>query len=97
MRWPARPVLPLDHAISNPIATASSFLASDHYPRLQTRLHAQRTPLRCSVFTNRLSDEVIEARRDGLEWFLSIVAGHPPLQTGSNVLRAFLQDRDRFE
>ncbi|KDN52399.1 sorting nexin-3 [Tilletiaria anomala UBC 951] len=44
------------------------------------------------VFTNRFSDEVIESRREGLERFLQIVAGHPLLQTGSKVLCAFLQD-----
>ncbi|ODQ50568.1 sorting nexin-3 [Saitoella complicata NRRL Y-17804] len=44
------------------------------------------------VFTNRFSDEVIEHRRDGLERFLQIVAGHPLLQTGSKVLCAFIQD-----
>lgn len=49
-------------------------------------------PLPGKVFTNRFSDEVIEARREGLEKFLSIVAGHPLLQTGSKVLCAFLQD-----
>jgi len=49
-------------------------------------------PLPGKVFTNRFSDEVIEARREGLERFLSIVAGHPLLQTGSKVLCAFLQD-----
>ncbi|KAL4078305.1 Phox homologous domain-containing protein [Scleroderma yunnanense] len=49
-------------------------------------------PLPGKVFTNRFSDEVIENRREGLERFLSIVAGHPLLQTGSKVLCAFLQD-----
>lgn len=49
-------------------------------------------PLPGKVFTNRFSDEVIEARREGLERFLTIVAGHPLLQTGSKVLCAFLQD-----
>jgi sorting nexin-3/12 len=44
------------------------------------------------VFTNRFSDEVIEARREGLEKFLQTVAGHPLLQTGSKVLCAFIQD-----
>ena len=44
------------------------------------------------VFTNRFSDEVIEQRRDGLERFLQVVAGHPLLQTGSKVLCAFIQD-----
>ena len=37
-------------------------------------------PLPGKVFTNRFSDEVIETRREGLERFLSIVAGHPLLQ-----------------
>ena len=37
-------------------------------------------PLPGKVFTNRFSDEVIEARREGLERFLSVVAGHPLLQ-----------------
>ena len=32
------------------------------------------------VFTNRFSDEVIESRRESLQRFLSIVAGHPLLQ-----------------
>jgi len=37
-------------------------------------------PLPGKVFTNRFSDEVIEHRREGLERFLQIVAGHPLLQ-----------------
>ncbi|KAF9526896.1 Phox homologous domain-containing protein [Crepidotus variabilis] len=49
-------------------------------------------PLPGKVFTNRFSDEVIESRREGLERFVCIVAGHPLLQTGSKVLCAFLQD-----
>lgn len=49
-------------------------------------------PLPGKVFTNRFSDEVIEHRREGLERFLQIVAGHPLLQTGSKVLAAFIQD-----
>src|ERR1700712_489258 len=40
-------------------------------------------PLPGKVFTNRFSDEVIEGRREGLERFLSIVAGHPLLQVHS--------------
>lgn len=44
------------------------------------------------VFTNRFTDEVIQTRREGLERFVQIVAGHPLLQTGSKVLCAFLQD-----
>lgn len=43
-------------------------------------------PLPGKVFTNRFSDEVIEARREGLERFLSIVAGHPLLQVRSQNL-----------
>ena len=39
-------------------------------------------PLPGKVFTNRFSDEVIEARREGLERFLTVVAGHPLLQVG---------------
>ncbi|GEM11773.1 sorting nexin-3 [Rhodotorula toruloides] len=50
-------------------------------------------PLPGKVFSgSRFSDEVIEQRREGLERFLQIVAGHPLLQTGSKVLCAFLQD-----
>ena len=37
-------------------------------------------PLPGKVFTNRFSDEVIETRREGLERFLCVVAGHPLLQ-----------------
>ncbi|GAA5877177.1 hypothetical protein JCM8547_001965 [Rhodosporidiobolus lusitaniae] len=49
-------------------------------------------PLPGKVFSGRFSDEVIEQRREALERFLQIVAGHPLLQTGSKVLCAFLQD-----
>ncbi|EMR08367.1 sorting nexin-3 [Pneumocystis murina B123] len=49
-------------------------------------------PLPGKVFTNRFSDEVIEHRRDHLERFLQIVAGHPLLQTGSKALSSFIQD-----
>jgi len=49
-------------------------------------------PLPGKVFTNRFSDDVIEHRREGLERFLQIVAGHPLLQTGTKVLCAFIQD-----
>ncbi|KAI9029387.1 sorting nexin, putative, required to maintain late-golgi resident enzymes in their proper location [Hyaloraphidium curvatum] len=49
-------------------------------------------PLPGKVFTNRFDDSVIESRRQGLERFLQIVAGHPLLQTGSKVLVPFLQD-----
>ncbi|PKI84708.1 Snx3p [Malassezia vespertilionis] len=49
-------------------------------------------PLPGKVYTNRFSDDVIENRREGLERFLQIVAGHPLLQTGSKQMAAFLQD-----
>ncbi|GAA5872644.1 hypothetical protein JCM1840_004862 [Sporobolomyces johnsonii] len=49
-------------------------------------------PLPGKVFSGRFSDEVIEARREGLERFMQVVAGHPLLQTGSKVLGPFLQD-----
>jgi hypothetical protein len=47
-------------------------------------------PLPGKVFTNRFSDEVIETRREGLERFLSIVAGHPLLQVRPVTLITFL-------
>lgn len=49
-------------------------------------------PLPGKVFTNRFSEDIIESRREGLERFLQIVAGHPLLQTGSKHMAAFLQD-----
>ncbi|PWN28506.1 sorting nexin-3 [Jaminaea rosea] len=51
-------------------------------------------PLPGKVFTNRFTDEVIESRREGLERFITGVASHPLLQTGSSILSAFLQDPD---
>lgn len=48
-------------------------------------------PLPGKVFTNRFTDDVIEQRREGLQRFLEIVAGHPLLQTGSKVMCRFLQ------
>jgi len=62
----------------------------DILERESTRVNIPALPGK--VFTNRFTDEVIEARREGLERFLQIVAGHPLLQTGSKVLCAFLQD-----
>lgn len=47
-------------------------------------------PLPGKVFTNRFSEEVIETRREGLERFLQIVAGHPLLQ-----VRIFSNTSDR--
>ncbi|KAJ2662011.1 Sorting nexin-3 [Coemansia sp. RSA 1200] len=51
-------------------------------------------PLPGKVFTNRFADDVIESRREGLQRFMQIVAGHPLLQTGSKVLIPFMQDRN---
>ncbi|KAL8276778.1 hypothetical protein RQP46_010834 [Phenoliferia psychrophenolica] len=62
----------------------------DILERESTRVNIPQLPGK--VFSGRFSDEVIEARREGLERFLQIVAGHPLLQTGSKVLCAFLQD-----
>lgn len=50
-------------------------------------------PLPGKVFVNRFSDDVIELRREGLQRFLQIVAGHPLLQTGSKALGSFVQGR----
>ena len=50
-------------------------------------------PLPGKVFTNRFTDEVIESRREGLERFLQVVAGHPLLQVRSAASRcACVQD-----
>jgi sorting nexin-3/12 len=43
-------------------------------------------PLPGKVFTNRFSEEIIESRREGLERFLGIVAGHPLLQVSPYLL-----------
>ncbi|AGO12051.1 AaceriADR390Cp [[Ashbya] aceris (nom. inval.)] len=44
------------------------------------------------LWARRFHDEVIEERREGLAQWLSTVAGHPLLQSGSKVLVRFLQD-----
>ncbi|KAM0788633.1 Sorting nexin-3 [Microbotryomycetes sp. NB124-2] len=62
----------------------------DILERESTRVNIPALPGK--VFSGRFSEEVIEQRREGLERFLQIVAGHPLLQTGSKVLCAFLQD-----
>lgn len=62
----------------------------DRLERETTRVNIP--PLPGKVFTNRFADEVIENRREGLERFLQIVAGHPLLLTGSEVLIPFIQD-----
>ncbi|KAI9595643.1 sorting nexin-3 [Syncephalis fuscata] len=60
----------------------------DNLERESTRVNIPQLPGK--VFTNRFVDEVIETRREGLERFLQVVAGHPLLQTGSKVLVAFI-------
>ncbi|KAL7415031.1 Phox homologous domain-containing protein [Mrakia frigida] len=62
----------------------------DTLERESTRVNIP--PLPGKVFTNRFTEDVIDQRREGLQRFLEIVAGHPLLQTGSKVLCAFLQD-----
>lgn len=44
------------------------------------------------LLSNRFSDEVIEARRQGLACWLATVAGHPLLQSSSHALVQFLED-----
>ncbi|GAB1524716.1 sorting nexin-3 protein [Rhizoctonia solani] len=60
----------------------------DILERESTRVNIPTLPGK--VFTNRFSDEVIEARREGLERFLNIVAGHPLLQVGTPFISAWL-------
>lgn len=50
----------------------------DILERESTRVNIPTLPGK--VFTNRFTDEVIESRREGLERFLQVVAGHPLLQ-----------------
>lgn len=52
----------------------------DILERESTRVNIPTLPGK--VFTNRFTDEIIESRREGLERFLQIVAGHPLLQVG---------------
>lgn len=57
------------------------------------QVRATLPPLPGKVFSNRFADDVIEKRRQGLEKFLQVVAGHPLVQTGApRALTAFLQD-----
>lgn len=44
------------------------------------------------TYSHRFNDDFIEERRQGLEKFLNMVAGHPLLQTGSKSLISFIQD-----
>ncbi|KAI9091903.1 Phox homologous domain-containing protein [Phlyctochytrium arcticum] len=71
----------------------------DILERESTRVNIPPLPPK-KFFNARFSDEIIEQRRQGLERFLQIVAGHPLLQTGSKILGPFIQDpnfhRDTF-
>lgn len=49
-------------------------------------------PLPGKVFTGRFTEEVIEQRREALERFLQIVAGHPLLQVSTVLVFAFVFD-----
>ena len=64
----------------NPICMVSSDFEAfrDILERESTRVNIPTLPGK--VFTNRFTDEIIESRREGLERFLQIVAGHPLLQ-----------------
>lgn len=50
-------------------------------------------PLPGKVFTNRFTDEVIESRREGLERFLQVVAGHPLLQVSSQFKKKMVRNK----
>ncbi|TPX55319.1 hypothetical protein PhCBS80983_g05413 [Powellomyces hirtus] len=63
----------------------------DALERESTRVNIPPLPPKV-YFNNRYSDEVVEQRRQSLERFLQIVAGHPLLQTGSKILCPFIQD-----
>jgi sorting nexin-3/12 len=49
-------------------------------------------PGKILILRNKFDEDLIEKRRQGLERFIQVVAGHPLLQTGSKVLGPFLQD-----
>lgn len=46
------------------------------------------------MFTNRFNEDVIESRREALERFLQIVAGHPLLQVGPQLTEKTLDHTD---
>lgn len=64
----------------------------DELERENTRVNIP--PLPGKRLTRNLEAEVIEERRQGLERFLNVVAGHPLIQTGSKILGDFLQNSD---
>ncbi|CUM48228.1 unnamed protein product [Debaryomyces tyrocola] len=61
-----------------------------------TRVIIPPLPGKILLNSNKFNDLNIEKRRQGLEKFLSIVSGHPLLQTGSKTLIEFIQS-DKWE
>ncbi|CDK28549.1 unnamed protein product [Kuraishia capsulata CBS 1993] len=60
------------------------------------RVVIPKLPEKSFLTTNKFNDQFIEDRRIGLEKFLTVVAGHPLIQTGSKSLLSFVQD-DRWD
>ncbi|ODV80956.1 PX-domain-containing protein [Suhomyces tanzawaensis NRRL Y-17324] len=56
-----------------------------------TRVIIPPLPGKILLSSNRFNDVNIEQRRQGLEKFISVVSGHPLLQTGSKTLIDFIQ------
>ncbi|CAR66264.1 DEHA2F03894p [Debaryomyces hansenii CBS767] len=61
-----------------------------------TRVIIPPLPGKILLNSNKFNDLNIEKRRQGLEKFISIVSGHPLLQTGSKTLIEFIQS-DKWE
>lgn len=61
-----------------------------------TRVIIPPLPEKILFSSNRFNDVNIETRRQGLEKFLTVVSGHPLLQTGSSTLIDFIQ-KDKWE
>lgn len=57
-----------------------------------SRVVIPKLPEKSFFSGNRFNDDFIEDRRKGLEHFLTVVAGHPLLQTGSRSLSTFIQE-----
>lgn len=61
-----------------------------------TRVIIPPLPGKILFSLNKFNDLNIESRRQGLEKFLTVVSGHPLLQTGSSTLVEFVQN-DKWE
>ncbi|KAK6459148.1 putative golgi membrane protein-sorting protein [Scheffersomyces xylosifermentans] len=57
-----------------------------------TRVIIPPLPGKILLNSNKFNDLNIEKRRQGLEKFLTVVSGHPLLQTGSKTLIEFIQN-----